>query len=145
MNVIHDIFNRFFMIVCNVSIQLLQTKYCNIISMIIWYIRLRKNDTEQMWYGQSRIHRSQQQKEHSHYNHLLVYYNCWVQHSHLIFSKCTRIPNIHFWMILYGKVVFNYITNRTSLISTFKSQFRNVKQCRDSFGYKSLCAYSVNC
>jgi hypothetical protein len=69
----------------------------------------------------------------------------WVQHWHLSFSKCIRILNIHLWKELYGRVAINYIRNRISLIRTFKSQVRNMKHCRDSLGYKSSCAYSVNC
>jgi hypothetical protein len=61
----------------------------------------------------------------------------------LSFSKCIRILYIYYRMKLYGRVAFNYITNRTSIIRTFNSQVRNVKDCRDSFGYKRSCAYTV--
>jgi hypothetical protein len=73
----NDVFNRFFIRVRNVSLQLLQIKYYNIIVMIISYIRLRTIDTEQILYSQSRIHRSQQQNKHSPYPKLLVYINCY--------------------------------------------------------------------
>jgi hypothetical protein len=48
MIVIHDIFGRLFMRVVNVSLQLLQINYCNMIAIIISYKRYRKNDTEKM-------------------------------------------------------------------------------------------------
>jgi hypothetical protein len=79
MNDKNDNFDRLFMRVSNVSLQLLQTKNNYMIALIIIYIRLKKNDTEQIWYSQSRIHRSQQQNEHSPYPNMLEYINCYYE------------------------------------------------------------------
>jgi hypothetical protein len=62
-----------------VSLQVIKTKSCNLIAMIISYMKLRKNDTEQIIYSQSRIHRSQQQNTHSPYPNLLVDINCYYE------------------------------------------------------------------
>jgi hypothetical protein len=48
MDVIFDYSNRFFKGVYNIHVQLLQNESSYIIAMIISYIRLKKNDTEQM-------------------------------------------------------------------------------------------------
>jgi hypothetical protein len=48
MNIIHDTFSQSFMRADIVSLQLLQTNNCNMIVIIISYILLRENDTEQM-------------------------------------------------------------------------------------------------
>jgi hypothetical protein len=38
-------------------------------------------DTEQIWYSQSRIHRSQLQNNHSPYPNFLVYFICYYEHN----------------------------------------------------------------
>jgi hypothetical protein len=81
MNVINEIFRRFLIRDGNVSLQLLQTNNCNMIAIIISYIPHIKNDTEQMRYNQSRIHRSQQQNEHLPYPRLLIYINCYYEYN----------------------------------------------------------------
>jgi hypothetical protein len=51
MNVIIDIFIRFFTAVCNASVQLLQTESPYMIAMVISYIGLRNDYKGQMWYS----------------------------------------------------------------------------------------------
>jgi hypothetical protein len=50
MNVIFDIFNRFFTAVRNISVQLLQNESPYLIAIFILYIDLRNDNTEQKWY-----------------------------------------------------------------------------------------------
>jgi hypothetical protein len=48
--------------------------------------------------------------------------------------------------ILYSyKEILNYIKNRTFIIRSFNSQVPNGNYCRDAFGFKRMCAYSLNC
>jgi hypothetical protein len=48
MNIIHDVFSRFFMRVGNVSVQLLQNENPYIIAMVITYVGIRNEYKTQM-------------------------------------------------------------------------------------------------
>jgi hypothetical protein len=51
MNVLFDIFIRFFTAVCNDSVQLLQNESFYVIAIVISYIGLRNRNTEHTWYS----------------------------------------------------------------------------------------------
>jgi hypothetical protein len=132
----------------NIYFLPLQTKFCNIFAMILSSIRLRKYDTEQMRtiYCECTIRNC---KTNIHLilicSYILIFINNSHSDSHLNFSKCKRILYILFWMIVYENVAFNYIKNQKFLIRTLNSQVLNTKDCRDSIGFKRICACSVNC
>jgi hypothetical protein len=72
MNDIFDFFNRFFTVVCNVYVVLLQNGGSYMIAMMISYIRLQKNNTEQN-YTVNRVYTLRYSNyERLTYEHLLV-------------------------------------------------------------------------
>jgi hypothetical protein len=108
MNVIFDIFIRFFTSVCNASVQLLQNESFYVIAIVILYIGHRNDNTEHTWYSWYRIQCSQQEirtftpSSFACLNQLLLQ----VQNSHLSFSNCKWTLNIQFWLIQYRIVAF---------------------------------------
>jgi hypothetical protein len=73
MNVIFNNFNDFFTGVSNATVQLLQNKSSYMIAMIIKYIQLQKNETEQLLQRSLRILRLQLQILTFKYPYLLVH------------------------------------------------------------------------
>jgi hypothetical protein len=103
--------------------------------MIISYIRVKKKETEKLWYTYLRIHRSQLQVPTFKISILArLYYLFKYKNSCLSLSKSKRIKNIEFWMISY-EWFLNFIAKRTFIKLTFNSQVSNVKDCMNAFGY----------
>jgi hypothetical protein len=70
MNFTHDIFNRFYMRACNVSLQLLLTKVSYLIAMIFSYIQLGRK-TQKTYDAVNREYTVRNSKRNIH--HILIY------------------------------------------------------------------------